>query len=86
MGTFVLKLPGDIGGIIVSKKAKHVLHERPSNRSSLDIMYKDDQESITSCTPVFRVFPKNAMFQRQIFGLGLKREAISIGNFPLDCS
>jgi len=40
LGTFVLKLPGDIGEIIVSKKqstfctnvpenSKHVLHERP---------------------------------------------------------
>jgi hypothetical protein len=41
-----------------------------------DSMCKDGQGSITSCTPVFIVFPKNAMFQSQIIGLGLKTKAI----------
>jgi len=38
----------------------------------------------TSCTLVFRVTPKNATFQSKVINLGLKTEAISMGNFPLD--
>ena len=53
-------------------------------RSSLDPVCKDEQKSITSCTLVFRVFPKDAPFQSQVFNLGFKTEAISKGNFPLD--
>ena len=42
--------------------------------------------STSSCTLVFRVIPKNSTFQTKVINLDVKTEAISIGNFPLDCS
>jgi len=45
--------------------------------------FKGETETF-SCTLVFEVIPENTTFQRQIFNLGLKTNAISEGNFPFD--
>ena len=38
----------------------------------------------SSCTRVFGIFLRNAIVQMEIINLGLKIEAVSKGNFPLD--
>jgi len=40
---------------------------------------------LPSCAPDFQVSSNNAIFQTQVINFGLKTEAISKANFPLDC-